>query len=102
MSVKIHSIKIAPQYLDAVVAGQKRAELRRSDRDYKVGDLLVLCEWTHGKYTGREWASVITHILPVGDVITAVESWSVLSIRTLSPSEALIYIFDQGGVDYGR
>ncbi|AXF61898.1 DUF3850 domain-containing protein [Leclercia sp. W6] len=102
MAVKIHSLKIAPQYMDAVVAGQKKAELRRSDRDYKVGDLLALCEWKHGKYTGREWASVITHILPAGDVIAGAEGWSVLSIRSLSPTDALVYIFDQGGVDYVR
>ncbi|AVE37659.1 DUF3850 domain-containing protein [Klebsiella pneumoniae] len=101
MAVKIHSIKIAPQYLDAVVAGQKRAEVRRHDRDYRVGDLLTLCEWKHGKYTGREWAAVITHILPVGDVIAAAEGWSILSVRALSPSEALFYIFDNG-VDHDR
>ncbi|EHF4954335.1 DUF3850 domain-containing protein [Enterobacter hormaechei] len=62
MAVKIHSIKIAPKYLDAVVAGQKKAELRKNDRAYSVGDVLSLQEWKHGSYTGREWAAVITHM----------------------------------------
>lgn len=96
MAVKIHSIKITPKYLDAVVAGQKNAELRRNDRAYKVGDMLSLCEWKHGSYTGREWAAVITHILPVNEVMPASEGWVMLSIRSLSPLDALSYVITGG------
>lgn len=55
-AVRIHQLKIAPKYFNAVVAGQKTAELRKDDRGYKVGDVLSLCEWKHGVFTGREWA----------------------------------------------
>ncbi|HAM4280900.1 TPA: DUF3850 domain-containing protein, partial [Escherichia coli] len=44
-AVRIHQLKIAPKYFNAVVAGQKTAELRKDDRGYKVGDVLSLCEW---------------------------------------------------------
>lgn len=74
MAVKIHTVKIAPKYLNAVVAGQKKAELRKNDRNYKAGDVLSLCEWKHGKYTGREWAAVITHVLPVSEIIANADS----------------------------
>lgn len=52
-AVRIHQLKIAPKYFNAVVAGQKTAELRKDDRGYKVGDVLSLCEWKHGVFTGR-------------------------------------------------
>lgn len=96
MAVKIHSIKIAPKFLDAVVAGQKKAELRKSDRAYSVGDLLSLQEWKHGSYTGREWAAVITHILPVSEAIPDSSGWVMLSIRSLSPFDALAYVITGG------
>lgn len=109
MTIKIHTIKIAPKYLNSVVAGQKKAELRKNDRAYKVGDLLSLCEWKHGRFTGREWAAAITHVLPVNEVIAGTDGWVVLSIRTMSPLEALTYIVSGGvadllnsGVEYGR
>ncbi|GDN38932.1 hypothetical protein BvCmsNSNP016_00951 [Escherichia coli] len=37
MTIKIHAVKIAPKYLNAVVAGQKKAELRKNDRGYRSG-----------------------------------------------------------------
>jgi len=97
MTIKIHTIKIAPKYLNAVVAGQKKAELRKNDRNYKVGDVLSLKEWKHGKYTGREWSAVITHVLPVGEVVTGLDSWVVLSINAMSLFDVAIYIYETGG-----
>ncbi|EMG8327500.1 DUF3850 domain-containing protein [Salmonella enterica] len=109
MAIKVHTLKIAPKYLNAVVAGQKKAELRKNDRNYKVGDVLSLKEWSHGKYTGREWSAVITHVLPVNEVVAGFESWVVLSIHSLSPLEVLEYILSNGvtealagGGQYGR
>jgi ASCH domain. len=98
MTIKVHPIKIAPKYLNAVVAGQKKAELRKNDRNYKVGDILSLKEWKHGKYTGREWSAVITHVLPVGEVVTGLDSWVVLSINAMSLFDVAIYIYENGGI----
>lgn len=96
MAVKIHSLKIAPKYLDAVVAGQKKAELRKNDRSYCVGDYLSLQEWKHGSYTVREWAAVITHILPVNEVMPDSCGWVMLSIRSLSPLDAIADMITRG------
>ncbi|MFU0445252.1 DUF3850 domain-containing protein [Pseudocitrobacter faecalis] len=92
MAIKVHTIKIAPKYLNAVIAGQKKAELRKNDRNYKAGDVLLLKEWKHGKYTGRTWAAVITHVLPVNDVIADVDNWVVLSINAMSLFDVAIYL----------
>lgn len=53
---KIHELKILPQYFNEVVSGNKQFELRKDNRDYQIGDLLLLKEYLADKdeYTGRE------------------------------------------------
>ncbi|EOZ4301482.1 DUF3850 domain-containing protein [Salmonella enterica] len=43
MSV-IHSLKIAPGHFASVIAGEKKAELRMNDRNFKCGDFILLHE----------------------------------------------------------
>lgn len=57
-----HEIKILPKYFDAVMSGAKNFEIRKNDRDYKVGDTLILKEWDCGKFTGRELERVVGYI----------------------------------------
>lgn len=40
----IHELKILPEYYKAQVEGKKNFEIRKNDRDYKLGDKLVLQE----------------------------------------------------------
>lgn len=49
---KIHELKVKPVYFEAVKEGIKTFELRRDDRNFKVGDILLLREWEH-QYSGR-------------------------------------------------
>lgn len=56
-------LKILPEFFEEVVNGNKRAELRLNDRDYKVGDIYDLNEWDGKKFTGRGITIRITHIL---------------------------------------
>lgn len=96
--MRIHKLKISPMYFEAVVAGRKKAELRKDDRGYRVGDVLSLCEWKHGSYTGRRRVAVITHALPVNDVMSVQEKWVMLSIRLLAPLEALSLVISGGAL----
>lgn len=41
----VHNLKLLPEYFDAVVNGIKTFEIRKNDRDYKVGDTLHLYEF---------------------------------------------------------
>lgn len=59
---KIHELKIAPEYMAAQLAGVKNFEIRKNDRDYKVGDKLHLCEWDGAGYTGRDTTVFITYM----------------------------------------
>ena len=52
--MKVHELKILPEYYKAVKKGTKRFELRKDDRDYAVGDMIVLHEWNGERYTGSK------------------------------------------------
>ena len=41
----VHNLKLLPEYFDAVANGIKTFEIRKYDRDYKVGDTLHLYEF---------------------------------------------------------
>ena len=41
-----HILKTNPEIWDAIARGEKRFEIRRDDRNYKTGDLVVLCRGT--------------------------------------------------------
>lgn len=49
-----HELKIIPKWFTVVDKGIKNFEIRKNDRDYKIGDVLILKEWERGRYTGRE------------------------------------------------
>lgn len=57
-----HQLKILPQYFQAVTVGDKSFEIRKNDRNYKVGDNIVLSEYEEGQYTGRNILAKITYI----------------------------------------
>ncbi|EGO5031448.1 MULTISPECIES: DUF3850 domain-containing protein [Bacteria] len=37
----IHELKILPEYFEAVVSGNKRFEIRKNDRNYKNGNIVI-------------------------------------------------------------
>ena len=60
---KSHDLKILPKYFEAVVAGIKRFELRKNDRNFQVGERITLREWDGEKFTGRNIVYIITYVL---------------------------------------
>lgn len=58
-----HSLKINIEYFEEILRGNKNFEIRYNDRDFKVGDTVILKEITKDrKYTGREIKGIITYI----------------------------------------
>ena len=68
MTNDIHELKTWPEYFEQVLMGKKKFEVRKHDRDYKVGDTLILKEWNPKteKFTGRELARGVSYILHGG------------------------------------
>lgn len=52
--MKRHELKCWPEYFQAIVNGTKKFEVRKDDREFNVGDILRLMEWSpeSQKYTG--------------------------------------------------
>lgn len=50
---RVHELKILPEYFEEVLKQNKRFELRKDDRDWEVGDAILLKEWDGEEYTGR-------------------------------------------------
>lgn len=63
-SITVHELKTHPEYFCEVISGRKPFEIRFNDRNFKVGDLLVLREYEPkiGRFTGRYVQRVITYI----------------------------------------
>ena len=53
----LHTLKIYSEYYDAVRNGIKTFEIRKNDRDYKVGDTLRLREYDPDLETRFAYAS---------------------------------------------
>ena len=79
----IHKLKLNADYYDDSASGIKPFEIRKNDRDYRIGDILELREWVFsnlenkGTYTGNVHWKIITYIfedvqyLPEGYVCLA-------------------------------
>lgn len=58
-----HQIKLGSEFFDDSVSGRKDFELRRNDRDYRVGDILEMMEFKDGRNTGRICWKEVTYVL---------------------------------------
>lgn len=76
---RTHLLKTWPSVFPDIDSGAKTVEIRRNDRDFRVGDHLALLEYDPdartvnddqievvGRYTGRTCERLITHVLPGG------------------------------------
>ena len=84
--MKIHDIKCLETWFNLAKTGYKTCEVRRNDRDYQSGDLLVLREWIKktGQYTGEFIIGIITHVLNDADFTEGLQpGYCVLSYKML-------------------
>jgi hypothetical protein len=81
MMIKTHKLKTWPIYFWQVVKGDKRFEIRKTDRDYKTGDFLLLEEWDNQReeYTGR-WILVEVMFMMSGGIFGIADGYCVMSI----------------------
>jgi len=60
-----HELKTWPEPFDAIWNGKKTFEVRKNDRGFEVGDVVVLREYTPstGVYSGRQVSAKIGYVL---------------------------------------
>jgi hypothetical protein len=64
----VHELKTWPEYYKEIVSGRKNFEVRKADRLFEVGDLLILKEYDPDvkAFIGKLISKEITYILPGG------------------------------------
>lgn len=62
--MKVHKLKILPEYYNAQIEGKKNFEIRKNDRNFQIGDWLLLKEYNPKikKFTERKVMVEITYI----------------------------------------
>lgn len=81
-----HILKIQRPYFEAVVAGDKRFEIRNNDRDFQRGDQVLLCLWENERFVlGNEWQGIITYVThygqPAGQVVFGIKPFTQGDVR---------------------
>jgi len=84
---KVHHLKSWPQYFRPIKEAQRTHELRRNDRDFKVGDLIVLEEFDPAakQYTGERCEVEITSM-------TSTNQPCAMSSEALDPAFCILSI----------
>lgn len=84
--MKTHELKTVQPHFGHIHSGAKRAEIRRDDRGFAVGDVLVLKEYDPAtdSYSGREVEVRVTHVLAGFEGLAA--GYVALSIELRQPS----------------
>lgn len=81
----VYQTRLAEMYFDDVVSGRKSFELRKKDKDYKVGDILEMLEFKNAKHTGRVVKAEITYLLE--DYTGLADDYCILAIKVLEVNE---------------
>lgn len=63
-----HKLKTWPEFFKKIATKEKNFEVRKKDRDFKVGDILILVEWdpVTEEYTDDYLFRRVTYILEGG------------------------------------
>ncbi len=74
-----HKLKILPEYYNAVSEGIKTFEIRKNDRDFQLGDIVMLQEYDESGFRGR---NILVEIVYITDYEQK-DNYVVLGIRTI-------------------
>lgn len=76
-----HELKIIPRYFYDVIEGKKTFEVRKNDRNFNVGDTLILREYSNGEYLSGYAKVRVIYIL--NDTQYCKEGYVILGIELL-------------------
>ena len=105
----IHELKILPKYFNDVVKGVKTFEIRKDDRNFKIGYILLLEEYDSNNeyvdindnltnYSGRKIVKEITYIFKYIDGLN--NDYTLLRIKT--PNEDVKLEWSNDMIEWGE
>lgn len=84
-----HELKCHPHFFAAIAAGKKTFEIRRNDRDYRIGDMLNLREYdpTFG-HTGRRLSGLeVVYMMMAEDFPAILPGFVIMGLRGVPSME---------------
>jgi len=78
----VHQLKILTENFQAVASGKKAWELRKNDRNYQLGDNLVLNDFDGENYSGKKITAYVTYMF-IGGKYGLAEDHCILSLRII-------------------
>lgn len=81
--MKLHILKIEKSYFKDIIEGKKKAELRKNDRKFEVGDLIHFVDIYGEEYFWSNNIFRITHILSNVPEYGLDKDYVILSIEEL-------------------
>lgn len=79
----VHKLKVWLEYFSALQCGAKTFELRKNDRNFKVGDTLVLQEYdhVHDLFTGNTLEFKVTYVLTEATEFGLMPGYCILGLK---------------------
>lgn len=81
----VHHLKTIEPYYSLVYLGLKTMELRYNDRDFKIGDILVLEQFVDGQLTGLHVERLVTNVLTDAKQFGLMDGYCIMSIKPYKP-----------------
>lgn len=78
-----HSLKTLQPYFNDVKSGSKTFEIRKNDRNFEIGDTILLQEYHDGGYTGAVIRRIITYVLIDAEQFGLMDEYAILGIKEL-------------------
>lgn len=87
--MKIHELKLEKEYFTLLYANVKMYELRKNDRNFEIGDVLILAEIEPKdlSFTGMKLQRKVTHVLKGKDAerFGLKKGYCILSLTYVEP-----------------
>lgn len=80
-----HALKTWPEFYGSIVDGSKPFELRKNDRNFQLGDRLLIQEYdpVTKQYTGKECEKRIGYILRGAERFGLKKDYVILGLETI-------------------
>ena len=91
---EVHDLKTWPTFYKDIETGIKRFEIRNDDRDFEVGDYLLLREYDQhiGQYTGKSMFARVDYLMRRWPEMGLKDGYCIMSI---TKCDNLLYTFKQ-------
>lgn len=85
--MKNHDLKCHPHFFAAIAEGKKTFEIRRNDRDYRVGDTLTLREFdpSYGNTGNRLPPVEIVYVMTAEDFPAILPGFVIMGLAGIPP-----------------